>query len=158
MAGWWFGCHEFYFPRNIGNNHHPNWRTLIFFRGVFPWPTNQNDHGIMSWPWDDHGDDDGDDHGIMVFFYIMTLVILCNIYMFYMTNPMIITIPMTMALLKRWGCFVGDFRGRYNQLAIVSIYLKRQLDQHVSFMVIWSNKQCLCSADIVGIEFSGTNG
>ena len=37
-TGWWFGCHEFYFPRNIGNNHHPNWRTPSFFRGVQPQP------------------------------------------------------------------------------------------------------------------------
>ena len=36
FAGWWFGCHQFYFPRNIGNNH-PNW--LIFFRGVAQPPT-----------------------------------------------------------------------------------------------------------------------
>ena len=35
-SGWWFGCHEFYFPRFILGccHHHPNWRTRIFFRGV----------------------------------------------------------------------------------------------------------------------------
>ena len=34
-TGWWFGCHQFYVPINIlGCDYHPNWRTLIFFRGV----------------------------------------------------------------------------------------------------------------------------
>ena len=33
LAGWWFGCHEFYFPINIGNVIIPN-DELIFFRGV----------------------------------------------------------------------------------------------------------------------------
>ena len=50
LTGWWFGCHQFYFPRNLGNNHvvwlpsilfsqkswechHPNWRSHIFQRG-----------------------------------------------------------------------------------------------------------------------------
>ena len=34
ISGWWFGCHQFYFPINIGNFcHHPNWRTHIFQRG-----------------------------------------------------------------------------------------------------------------------------
>ena len=28
ITGWWFGCHFFYFPRNIGQ------LTFIFFRGV----------------------------------------------------------------------------------------------------------------------------
>ena len=31
FTGWWFGCHFWHFPINIGNNN-PNW--LIFFRGV----------------------------------------------------------------------------------------------------------------------------
>ena len=29
--GWWFGCHQFYFPI-YWECHHPNW--LIFFRGI----------------------------------------------------------------------------------------------------------------------------
>ena len=34
-SGWWFGCHEFYFPIFIlGCCHHPNWRTHIFQDGV----------------------------------------------------------------------------------------------------------------------------
>ena len=33
MTGWWFGCHEFYFPINIGNLIIPI-DELIFFRGV----------------------------------------------------------------------------------------------------------------------------
>ena len=60
-SGWWFGCHQFYFPRNLGLRlssqltfiiffqrvwninfifpeilgcfHHPNWRSSYFFRG-----------------------------------------------------------------------------------------------------------------------------
>ena len=35
---WWFGCHGFYFPRNIGNNH-PNW--LSYFSEGFKPPTSQ---------------------------------------------------------------------------------------------------------------------
>ena len=31
-TGWWFGCHEFYFPIYWVSNH-PNWRTHIFQRG-----------------------------------------------------------------------------------------------------------------------------
>ena len=33
VAGWWFGCHQFYFPRHIGNFIIPI-DELIFFRGV----------------------------------------------------------------------------------------------------------------------------
>ena len=33
IAGWWFGCHQFYFPRNIGNVIIPI-DEVIFFRGV----------------------------------------------------------------------------------------------------------------------------
>ena len=33
FSGWWFGCHFWHFPRNIGNNYHPNWRSHIFQRG-----------------------------------------------------------------------------------------------------------------------------
>ena len=32
IPGWWFGCHQFYFPMNWVANH-PNWRTHIFQRG-----------------------------------------------------------------------------------------------------------------------------
>ena len=32
FSGWWFGCHEFYFPI-YWECHHPNWRTHIFQRG-----------------------------------------------------------------------------------------------------------------------------
>ena len=39
IAGWWFGCHEFYFPINIGFLIIPI-DELIFFRGVAP-TTNQ---------------------------------------------------------------------------------------------------------------------
>ena len=35
ISGWWFGCHQFYFPIHIGlRKNHPNWRTPSFFRGV----------------------------------------------------------------------------------------------------------------------------
>ena len=38
ISGWWFGCHGFYFPINIGNLiHHPNWRTHIFSEGFKPY-------------------------------------------------------------------------------------------------------------------------
>ena len=33
LAGWWFGCHQFYFPINIGNVIIPI-DEIIFFRGV----------------------------------------------------------------------------------------------------------------------------
>ena len=34
-TGWWFACHFWHFPRKIlGMNHHPNWRSPSFFRGV----------------------------------------------------------------------------------------------------------------------------
>ena len=36
-SGWWFGCHIFYFPRNIGNANHPNWLSY-FSEG---WPNHQ---------------------------------------------------------------------------------------------------------------------
>ena len=36
IAGWWCGCHQFYFPRNIGNNH-PNWLSYFSER----WPNHQ---------------------------------------------------------------------------------------------------------------------
>ena len=39
QAGWWFGTF-FIFPY-IENSHPPNWRTLIFFRGV--WGNHQPD-------------------------------------------------------------------------------------------------------------------
>ena len=32
LAGWWFGCHQFYFPI-YWESHHPNWRNHIFQRG-----------------------------------------------------------------------------------------------------------------------------
>ena len=32
ITGWWFGCHQFYFPIYL-ESHHPNWRTHIFQRG-----------------------------------------------------------------------------------------------------------------------------
>ena len=32
-TGWWFGCHFWHVPIYWVANH-PNWRTLIFFRGV----------------------------------------------------------------------------------------------------------------------------
>ena len=38
-TGWWFGCHEFYFPIDW-ESHHPNWRTHIVQRGFSP-TTNQ---------------------------------------------------------------------------------------------------------------------
>ena len=38
FTGWWFGCHQFYFPRNIGNVIIPI-DELIFFRGVAEPPT-----------------------------------------------------------------------------------------------------------------------
>ena len=34
------GCHEFYFPKLLGCDHHPNWRTHIFQRGGYT-TTNQ---------------------------------------------------------------------------------------------------------------------
>ena len=37
MTGWWFGCHQFYFPI-YWESHHPNWRTHIFSEG---WPNHQ---------------------------------------------------------------------------------------------------------------------
>ena len=33
-TGWWFGTFIFDFSHSVGNSHHPNWRFLIFFRGV----------------------------------------------------------------------------------------------------------------------------
>ena len=39
-TGWWFGCHQFYFPRNIGNVIIPI-DELIFFRGVAQPPTRK---------------------------------------------------------------------------------------------------------------------
>ena len=45
-TGWWFGCHEFYFPNQIlGSSNHPNWRTPSFFRGVQTQPPTRGDHG-----------------------------------------------------------------------------------------------------------------
>ena len=38
MTGWWFGWHQFYFPRNLGNFIIPI-DELIFFRGVAQPPT-----------------------------------------------------------------------------------------------------------------------
>ena len=38
-TGWWWLEHEFYDFPYIGNNHHPNWRTPSFFRGVGQPPT-----------------------------------------------------------------------------------------------------------------------
>ena len=37
IAGWWFGCHQFYFPINIGKFIIPI--DFIFFRGVAQPPT-----------------------------------------------------------------------------------------------------------------------
>ena len=39
LSGWWFGCHQFYFPRNIGNVIIPI-DDVIFFRGVVEPPTS----------------------------------------------------------------------------------------------------------------------
>ena len=39
-TGWWFGCHDFYFPRNIGFLIIPI-DEVIFFRGVAQPPTRQ---------------------------------------------------------------------------------------------------------------------
>ena len=38
-TGWWFGCHQFYFPTQLGISHHPNW--LSHFSEGWPWPTNR---------------------------------------------------------------------------------------------------------------------
>ena len=46
-AGWWFGCHEFYFPILIGNFIIPI-DELIFFRGVAQPPTRYV-YGIWIW-------------------------------------------------------------------------------------------------------------
>ena len=46
ISGWWFGTWIFYFPI-YWELHHPNWRTLIFFRGVGIPTTNQVD--IIGW-------------------------------------------------------------------------------------------------------------
>ena len=40
FSGWWFGCHQFYFPINIGNFIIPI-DELIFFRGVAQPPTGR---------------------------------------------------------------------------------------------------------------------
>ena len=43
IAGWWFGCHQFYFPRNIGclsSSQLTN--SIIFQDGVFPQPPTSN--------------------------------------------------------------------------------------------------------------------
>ena len=40
-----------YFPRNIGNNHHPNWRTHIFPRGG---PTTNQLMNIIKFGWTHH--------------------------------------------------------------------------------------------------------
>ena len=39
-TGWWFGCHQFYFPIQLGMSHHPLIDELIFFRGVAQPPTS----------------------------------------------------------------------------------------------------------------------
>ena len=38
--GWWFGCHQFYFPRNIGLMSSSQLTDSYFSEG-WPWPTNQ---------------------------------------------------------------------------------------------------------------------
>ena len=48
-TGWWFGCHQFYFPI-YWECHHPNWRTHIFQRGGPT--TNQSSIYIYGYfPW-----------------------------------------------------------------------------------------------------------
>ena len=42
IPGWWFGCHEFYFPIYWVANH-PNWRS--YFSGG--WPNHQPDTDIL---------------------------------------------------------------------------------------------------------------
>ena len=50
-TGWWFGCHEFYFPRNIGNFcHHPNWRTPSFFRTGWGKTTTKQKSRVLNHP------------------------------------------------------------------------------------------------------------
>ena len=39
-TGWWFGCHEFYFPINIGFMSSSQ-LTKSYFSEGWPWPTNQ---------------------------------------------------------------------------------------------------------------------
>ena len=39
FSAWWFGCHQFYFPRNIGLISSSQW-TNICFRGVAQPPTS----------------------------------------------------------------------------------------------------------------------
>ena len=47
-SGWWFGCHQFYFPRNIGNVIIPI-DEVIFFRGVAQPPTSHCLTGILGY-------------------------------------------------------------------------------------------------------------
>ena len=42
FSGWWFGCHQFHFPINIGNLIIP---LDSYFSEGWPWPTNQ----LFSW-------------------------------------------------------------------------------------------------------------
>ena len=39
MPGWWFGCHQFYFPINIGLRSSSQLTNSYFSEG-WPWPTN----------------------------------------------------------------------------------------------------------------------
>ena len=41
-SGWWFGNINFIFPLILGCCHHPNWLSIIFFRGVNCPTTNQS--------------------------------------------------------------------------------------------------------------------
>ena len=48
QSGWWFGCHEFYFPRNIGLLIIPI-DEIIFFRGVAQPPTRNSLNMDSTW-------------------------------------------------------------------------------------------------------------
>ena len=43
--GWWFGCHQFYFPRNVGLLSSSQ-LTKSYFSEGWPWPTNQQSFDV----------------------------------------------------------------------------------------------------------------
>ena len=53
LSGWCFGCHQFYFPIQLGCDDHPIWRTHIFQRGG---PTTNQTSMVILWvnPWVQH--------------------------------------------------------------------------------------------------------
>ena len=49
ITAWWFGCHEFYFPRNIGNNMEESSQLTHIFQRGGPTTNQIKNRHVIKW-------------------------------------------------------------------------------------------------------------